>query len=61
MQTRWIRMIVFVTTALLSAGAARAQDIPAGKAIAQVWCSNCHRVDPQEKTAARNDEDPASE
>ena len=47
-------MIVFATTAMLSAGAASAQNIPAGKAIAQVWCSNCHRVDPQEKTAAQD-------
>jgi mono/diheme cytochrome c family protein len=46
MQTRSAK-ILFIA-ALFAAGAARAQDIAAGKRIAQVWCSNCHFVDPQE-------------
>jgi mono/diheme cytochrome c family protein len=48
------RMNLFIATAMLAAGVAHAQDIPAGKKIAQVWCSNCHSVDPQEKTTVRD-------
>jgi mono/diheme cytochrome c family protein len=44
-------------TGLIAAGTlasvtAHAQDISAGKAIAQTWCANCHRVDPGEKPIA---------
>jgi len=39
---------------MLAAGAARAQDVKVGKAIARVWCSNCHLVDPQEQRTARD-------
>lgn len=48
------RISLFIATAMLAAGAAHAQDIPAGKTIAKVWCSNCHSVDPQEKTTIRD-------
>jgi mono/diheme cytochrome c family protein len=54
MQTRSTRIIVFSATAMLAAGAARAQDVKVGKAIAQVWCSNCHLVDPQQQRTARD-------
>jgi mono/diheme cytochrome c family protein len=54
MQTQWARIILFVAAALLAAGAARAQDISTGKGIAQVWCSDCHLVDPQERKSGRN-------
>jgi len=50
----WSRIILFMAPAMLTAGAAYAQDIPAGKTIGKVWCSNCHSVDPQEKTTVRD-------
>ena len=46
MQTQWARIILFIAAALLAAGATRAQDILIGKGIAQLWCSDCHLVDP---------------
>jgi mono/diheme cytochrome c family protein len=54
MQTRSTRIIVFIAAAMLATGAARAQDVKVGKAIARVWCSNCHLVDPQEQRTARD-------
>ena len=54
MRTPRPRIILFIAIATLAAGAAHAQDIPAGKTIAKVWCSNCHSVDPQEKTTVRD-------
>ena len=48
------RTILLITATLLAAGAARAQDISNGKEIAQVWCSNCHRIDPKERKTARD-------
>jgi mono/diheme cytochrome c family protein len=53
MQTKWARIILFIA-AILSADAARAQDILIGKGIAEVWCSDCHLVDPQERKSGRN-------
>jgi mono/diheme cytochrome c family protein len=53
MQTRWARVILFIA-ALLATGAARAQDILTGKGIAEVWCSDCHLVDPQQRKSGRN-------
>jgi mono/diheme cytochrome c family protein len=53
MQTRWARVILFVV-ALLATGTARAQDILTGKGIAEVWCSDCHLVDPQQRKSGRN-------
>jgi mono/diheme cytochrome c family protein len=47
MQTRSATLL-FIAAALLAAGAARAQDIAAGKQIAQGQCSNCHLVDSRE-------------
>jgi mono/diheme cytochrome c family protein len=38
--------ILFVAATLLAASAARAQDIEAGKRVAQSACSSCHLVDP---------------
>jgi mono/diheme cytochrome c family protein len=54
METRSAKIIVFSATVMLAAGAARAQDVKVGKAIARVWCSNCHLVDPQEQRTARD-------
>ena len=54
MQTSWVRIILFIVTPLLAADAARAQDISTGKGIAQVWCSDCHLVDPRERKSGRN-------
>jgi mono/diheme cytochrome c family protein len=53
MRRRWVRIILFFAAAMLAAGTARAQDIAAGKAIAQARCSNCHRVDPRQKATVR--------
>jgi mono/diheme cytochrome c family protein len=50
MQTRWVR-ILFVAVALVAAGAARAQDMAAGRRIAEVSCSNCHLVNSSEQKA----------
>ena|SRR5665213_1224254 len=50
MQTQSAR-ILFVAAALVAAGAARAQDTANGQRIAQVTCSNCHLVDPQNRKA----------
>jgi mono/diheme cytochrome c family protein len=54
MQTQWARITLFIAAALIAAGAARAQDILTGKGIAQVWCSDCHLIDPQERKSGRN-------
>ncbi len=54
MQRQWPRIIPFITAALLAAGAARAQDVLIGKGIAQLWCSDCHLVDPQERKSGRD-------
>lgn len=61
MQRRSSSGILIIAAALLVAGAAgaqnpaagggRAQDIENGKRIAQMWCSNCHLVDPQKRKA----------
>jgi mono/diheme cytochrome c family protein len=53
METRSTKIILFFAAAFLAAGTARAQDIANGKVIAHVWCSNCHRVDPEEQRAVR--------
>jgi hypothetical protein len=54
MRTQWARIILFISAALLPGSAARAQDILIGKGIAQLWCSDCHLVDPQERKSGRN-------
>ena len=54
MRTQWARIILFIAAALLAASAARAQDILIGKGIAQLWCSDCHLVDPQERKSGRD-------
>ena len=54
MRTQWARIILFIAAALLAASAALAQDILTGKGIAQLWCSDCHLVDPQERKSGRN-------
>ncbi len=51
---RWTRTPVFIAAAIVAAGAAHAYDIANGKLIAQVWCSNCHLVDPQQRGVARD-------
>lgn len=55
MRTPCLRINLFIAAALFGAGAARAQDLPAGKRIAQVWCSNCHSVAVQGATTARDE------
>jgi mono/diheme cytochrome c family protein len=40
--------------ALLTATVADARDIARGKVIAQVWCGNCHGVDPGAQSAAHD-------
>ena len=44
MQMRSARIFLLIG-AILAAGAARAQDIDAGKKLAQASCSGCHLVD----------------
>jgi mono/diheme cytochrome c family protein len=53
MQMRSAR-ILLVAAALVAAGAARAQDIPAGRHLAQASCSRCHLVDPTEQKAGND-------
>lgn len=36
-------------------GTGSSSDIPAGRKIAQVWCSNCHSVAVQGETTARDE------
>src|ERR1035441_5071835 len=48
MQTRTARAL-FTAGVILAASAAHAQDISAGKVIAQTWCRGCHIVDSQEQ------------
>jgi mono/diheme cytochrome c family protein len=43
MQTRLV-LTLFAGAVVLATGAARAQNIEAGKAFAQVSCSGCHRI-----------------
>jgi mono/diheme cytochrome c family protein len=50
--------IIVVASALLAANAAHAHDIGNGKVIAQVWCANCHSVDPANQRPA-NDATPS--
>jgi mono/diheme cytochrome c family protein len=54
MRRHGVGITLFIAAAIFATGTARAQDIVAGKAIAQVWCSNCHHIGPQEKTIARD-------
>ena len=54
MQTQRAGIILFTAAALLAAGAARAQDFSTGKGVAQVWCSDCHLVDPLERKSGRD-------
>ena len=54
MQTPRAGVILFIAAAFLAAGAARAQDISTGKGIAQVWCGDCHLVDPRERKSGRD-------
>lgn len=53
-QTRWPRAALFIAAVLFAAATAHAHDIANGQGIAQVWCSNCHRVDPLEQGTARD-------
>jgi cytochrome c len=48
MQPRLIGRLA-VITAIFMTSAVQAQDISAGKQIAQTWCSGCHQVDRQER------------
>ena len=36
--------VLIVVASLFAGNAARAQDVEAGKHIAQTWCSGCHRI-----------------
>jgi len=45
---------VVLGVALLAVSTARAHDIADGKVIAQVWCGNCHRVDPADQRVAHD-------
>jgi mono/diheme cytochrome c family protein len=54
MQTQWARTPFFIAASLLAAGAARGQDIQNGRGIAELWCSDCHLVDPQERKSGRD-------
>lgn len=54
MQTQWPRTPFFIAAVLLGASAARGQDIKNGKGIAQLWCSDCHLVDPRERNSGRD-------
>jgi len=53
MQMQWARTPFFIAF-LLAAGAARGQDIQNGRGLAQLWCSDCHLVDPQERKSGRD-------
>lgn len=54
MQTWRAMRRVILAAALVAATGAHAHDIANGKAIAQVWCSNCHLVDPRDQRPARD-------
>jgi mono/diheme cytochrome c family protein len=54
MQMRRTRKRVILAVALLAASGAHAHDIANGRAIAQVWCGNCHLVDPRDQRPARD-------
>jgi mono/diheme cytochrome c family protein len=45
---------VVLAASLLAATVANARDIARGKVIAQVWCGNCHGVDPGAQSAAHD-------
>jgi len=45
---------ILLIAAVLVAPAAGAQDVSAGKEIAQTWCASCHNVDAKEKPTARD-------
>ena len=51
MPVRWTGFVLFAAAAILAATTAGAQSISDGKAIAEVWCADCHRVDPRERVA----------
>ena len=50
---RLITPVVLVAM-LVALGEARAHDIANGRTIAQVWCSNCHRIDPHDQGTAHD-------
>lgn len=50
---RLITPIVLVAVLAVSAGA-RADNIANGRTIAQVWCSNCHHIDPGDQGTAHD-------
>jgi mono/diheme cytochrome c family protein len=54
MRTQWARKPFFIAAFLLAAGAACGQDIQNGRGIAQLWCSDCHLVDPQDRKSGRD-------
>jgi mono/diheme cytochrome c family protein len=59
MQARTVGTLV-LAAAFVAAGTARAQDIAHGKAIADIWCSNCHRVGAEEQRTGRDTVPPFS-
>jgi len=42
MRVHWPQMSCLIALGILGTAVARAQDIAAGQAIAETWCSNCH-------------------
>src|ERR1051325_10481796 len=52
-KTQWAR-IILIFAAILAAGTARAQNVAHGKTMAQVWCSNCHRIFPEKRRSFRD-------
>ena len=57
MQLRFLSATVFAA-AIIAAQAAQAQDVEAGRRLAQTWCSGCHRID-GENAKIQNDAVPS--
>ena len=46
-----MRQLIWAAAFLASAGPAMAQDVQAGRELAQRWCASCHLVAPGQTTA----------
>jgi mono/diheme cytochrome c family protein len=60
MSTGYNRIVLVFAAFCLPISAARAQNVANGKAIAEVWCSNCHRINPEQRLTASDTAPPFS-
>ena len=54
MHARWTSSILLFAVVVFAVDIARAQDVANGKTMAQVWCSNCHRIFPEKRRTLRD-------